>query len=257
MTGLAWTRGLLVSVRDRDEAVVAAAAGAAIIDVKEPDRGPLGRADPAVTAAILSAVAGRAPVTLAGGELAAGVEAILGHVADVLERLPAEAAPPVAVKAGPAGIAPRSWRDSFARLRAGLPAGIEPVAVAYADSQAAAAPPPEVILEQAVEAGITTMLIDTFDKRGPGLFAVATAERLRSWIAGAAAGGVSIALAGRLSAADVGAGFDLGAAVCGVRTAACQGGRQGRVSAHLVRGLATLVRRARPHGGPAESLRSS
>jgi (5-formylfuran-3-yl)methyl phosphate synthase len=255
MIGTVWSRGLLVSVRNADEAVVAAAAAAAIIDVKEPDRGPLGRADPAVTAAILAAVAGRAPVTLAAGELAAGVDAIIRHVADVLERLPDEAARPVAVKAGPAGVATGSWRDSFARLSAGLPTGIEPVAVAYADSQSAAAPPPEVILEQAVEAGVTTVLVDTFDKRGPGLFSLATADRLRSWIAQAAVGGVSLALAGRLSAADVGAGFDLGAAVCGVRTAACRGGRQGRVSAQLVRGLATLGSRARPHGGAAESLR--
>jgi len=181
--------------------------------------------------------------------------AILAHVGDVLERLPEQVARPVAVKAGPAGLTTRSWRAAVAQFAVGLPAGIEPVAVAYADSGPAAAPPPEVILEQAVEAGMGTVLIDTFDKQGPGLFAVATAERLRSWIARAAASGVFLALAGRLSAADVQAGFELGASVCGVRTAACRGGREGRVSAPLVRSLVTLLPSVQPHWGAAESLR--
>ena len=39
--------GLLVSVRSADEARTALAGGATVIDVKEPERGPLGRADPA------------------------------------------------------------------------------------------------------------------------------------------------------------------------------------------------------------------
>ena len=49
--------GLLVSVRSVAEAQEAVAGGAAIIDVKEPSRGPLGRADAGVTAAIAEAVA--------------------------------------------------------------------------------------------------------------------------------------------------------------------------------------------------------
>ena len=64
--------GLLVSVRSVAEAQEAVAGGAAIIDVKEPSRGPLGRADADVTAAIAEAVAGRAQLTVACGELVAG-----------------------------------------------------------------------------------------------------------------------------------------------------------------------------------------
>ena len=42
---------LLVSVRDAAEAGNAVAGGAALIDVKEPARGALGRADDAIVAA--------------------------------------------------------------------------------------------------------------------------------------------------------------------------------------------------------------
>ena len=255
MTGGGWRRGLLVSVRDAGEAAVAAAAGAAIIDVKEPDRGPLGQADAATAAAILAAVADRTAVTLACDELANGADAIRAHLDDVLARLPVGAVGPVAVKAGPAGVAIGAWRDAFRRLADSLPAAVEPVAVAYADCGAAKAPPPEAILEAAIAAGASTVLVDTFDKRGPGLFAVVTPERIRAWIARSAAGGVALALAGRLSAAEVRAAGGLGAAICGVRTAACEGGRHGRISAALVRGLGTLWSGERPHRGAAETLR--
>ena len=60
---------LLVSVRSAAEAEAALAGGAAVIDVKEPARGALGRADDAVIADVVRAVAGRAPVSAALGEL--------------------------------------------------------------------------------------------------------------------------------------------------------------------------------------------
>lgn len=240
MSDAAWRRGLLVSVRDPREAAAAIAGGAAIIDVKEPSRGPLGRADAAVAAAVVGAVAGRAPVTLACGELATGVESILDHLADVLRLLPAGSAPPLGIKAGPAGLSLAAWRDAFARLARQLPRGIEPVAVAYADAVAAAGPAPMAVLAEAARLGATTMLIDTFDKQGPGLFEAAGRDTVADWIALAAERGVTLALAGRLTGEGVATGFALGAGICGVRTAACDGGRLGDVAAPLVRRLVTL-----------------
>src|SRR5437870_6982957 len=63
------TPGLLVSVRSASEAEAALAGGAHLIDVKEPGRGPLGRADDATIAAVVQRVAGRRPVSVALGEL--------------------------------------------------------------------------------------------------------------------------------------------------------------------------------------------
>src|SRR5262245_44632800 len=61
--------GLLVSVRSAEEAEAALAGSADLIDVKEPSRGSLGRADEATIAAVMRAVGGRRPVSAALGEL--------------------------------------------------------------------------------------------------------------------------------------------------------------------------------------------
>jgi len=244
MNDESWRQGLLVSVRSAAEAEVAVAAGAAIIDVKEPARGPLGCADATAAAAAIVAVAGRAAVTIAAGELAASAERIAGHAAEIVSRLPAGVAGPVAVKAGPAGLSIAAWRRNFAALGEALPADIEAVAVAYADWHVARAPRPEAILAAAVAAGGTTLLVDTFDKRGPGLFGVASAAELERWVATARAHGLSLAVAGRLSATEAAAARRAGADVVGVRSAACTGGRLGQIDGSRVRALGMLVPKA-------------
>ncbi len=60
---------LLVSVRSAAEAEAALAGGAHVIDVKEPSRGSLGRADDATIDEVVRVVAGRRPVSAALGEL--------------------------------------------------------------------------------------------------------------------------------------------------------------------------------------------
>jgi uncharacterized protein (UPF0264 family) len=65
--------GLLVSVRDADEARAAVTGGAAIVDVKEPARGPLGRADADAWRAVRAAVPAAIPVSVALGELGDGL----------------------------------------------------------------------------------------------------------------------------------------------------------------------------------------
>ena len=251
MSRFAWPQGLLVSVRDAAEAVVAVSAGAAIVDVKEPRRGPLGRAPAGIVAAVAVAVDQGAPLTLACGELAAGHE-IPAHLADVMQLLPAGVRPPAAVKAGPAGLALTDWRRAFGRLRDGLPAGIQAVAVAYADWRRAAAPPPEALLAEAIEMGAAALLVDTFDKQGPGLFTTIPRAAVEAWIRTADVAGLPLAVAGRLAPADVAEAFALGARIVGVRSAACDGGRDGRIADARVRTLARLgtTEAARPRPQP-------
>jgi len=241
MNGDSWRRGLLVSVRSAAEAKVAVAAGAAIIDIKEPSRGPLGCADAADAVAAITAVTGRSAVTIAAGELADAPPRIADHLAEIVARLPAGVPAPVAAKAGPAGLSIAGWRRDFAALKQALPAGVEAVAVAYVDWRVAQAPSPEAILSCAVAAGAATLLVDTFDKQGPGLFGVASAADLDRWVAQARADGVSLAVAGRLSAAEVVAVWRAGADVVGVRTAACVGGREGRIDGPRVRALGMML----------------
>ena len=60
---------LLVSVVDAGEARAAAAAGADIVDVKNPAEGSLGAPSPAVIAAVRAAVPAELPVSAAIGDM--------------------------------------------------------------------------------------------------------------------------------------------------------------------------------------------
>lgn len=260
MSPRAWWRpqnascSLLVSVRDAEEAREAVAGGASIIDVKEPGRGPLGRADAATAAGVAAAVRDAAPWTLAAGELAEGVDAILSHLDDVIARLPDGAARPAAVKVGLAGLgtAGPAWSAALERLVAGVAAGIDPVAVAYLDWERAAAPPPAEAIRHAARLGFRVVLFDTFDKQGPGAMDVPTVGHLPGWIAAARLAGLAVAVAGRIDAERVPVVLPLRPDILGFRSAACVGGRAGRISGKLVARLGTLCRPSaeEPDGRP-------
>ena len=229
--------GLLVSVRSVEEAAAARSGGAAIIDVKEPSRGPLGRADAEVAAAIALRVGPTAACTLACGELAEGWQAIASHVHRIHGLLAAARGRLSAVKAGPAGMDEAEWLTAFTALAGALPSGVELVAVAYADWQTAASPAPPRLIAAAAAVGAATLLIDTFDKQGPGLFGAAPVPEVASWLEAARSAGIRVALAGRLDARECGTALALGAVIVGVRTAACAGGRMGSVEERKVAAL--------------------
>jgi uncharacterized protein (UPF0264 family) len=85
------------------------------------------------------------------------------------------------------------------------------------------------------------VLVDTFDKSGPRLCQLATPLTLARWVGEAHDLGLTIALAGKLTAADLPIVRDAGADIAGVRGAACVTGRTGRVSADRVRELSQLA----------------
>lgn len=232
-------RGLLVSVRDADEAAVAVAGGAAIVDVKEPRRGPLGAVDAETAASVARVVGGRVPWTMACGELADveraaadGHGASLGPLAALVT---GRVSPPAAVKIGLASAAGTSWQRRLADVLAGLPAEVERVAVAYADWKRATAPPPEEVISSARQIGCGTLLIDTFDKAAPGLFGCCAADAPAAWVRSARKAGLRVAVAGRIALEQVPRAWALGPDVVAVRSAVCWGGREGTVRDALVR----------------------
>jgi uncharacterized protein (UPF0264 family) len=91
------------------------------------------------------------------------------------------------------------------------------------------------------------VLLDTADKSGPGLRALMTPAVLGRWVSEAHEAGLLVALAGRLTAEDLGFVQDADADIAGVRGAACEGGRTGRVSARRVAVLRRLCNP--PEGG--------
>jgi len=111
------------------------------------------------------------------------------------------------------------------------------VAVAYADAHRAASLVPGAVTRAAVKAGTAGVLIDTADKQGPGLRDLLSQRALAAWIADAHEAGLLVAVAGRLRVDDLTFVRDAGADIAGVRGAACEGGRTGRVTTERVHAL--------------------
>jgi dihydroneopterin aldolase len=113
------------------------------------------------------------------------------------------------------------------------------VLAAYADRQW------EDVIGAAATCGAQGVLLDTSDKMGPGLFRLLSEDTIGRWVETAHAAGLTAALAGRLTADDVPRAAALGADIAGIRGAACEGGRSGRVSAERVRTLASAIAQLR------------
>jgi len=251
-------RGLLVSVRDAAEAAAALEGGAAIIDVKEPRHGPLGAADPEAIAAVAQVVGSRRPWTMACGELGgdpddtagdpdrgqgtvhdrpldASVSAIRSRFEHMLSLLQNSAVPPAALKIGLAGAAGTDWQSRLRAVFASLPPGGDRVAVAYADWQRAGAPSPTDVIAAAAGLGCSVLLIDTFDKAAGGLFDCCPTGMPAAWVTAARAAGLQVAVAGRITPAEIPAAWALRPNVVALRSAVCFNGRDGAVQAGLVR----------------------
>lgn len=246
---------LLVSVRSAREAEAALAGGADVIDVKEPGRGPLGRADDAVLRAVLVAVAGRRPVSAALGELGELVED--GGVSS----LPAGLS---FVKWGLAGTVGLDWRRTFLTRVQQLarddvaPAGA--VVVAYADAERAAAPPVDDVVDFACRLAGGVLLLDTFDKspvsatgRRPTLLDWLSVDAVTALCQRCRAAGVRIALAGSLGAGEVRQLLPARPDWVAVRGAACAAGDRGQeIDADRVRELAGWVSGGRQSPGDCD-----
>ena len=231
--------GLLVSVRDADEARLAIEAGVDLVDVKEPLRGPLGAADRRTIRQIVAAVAGAAtagplPVSVALGEL--------GQI-DSSPALPAEPGVRYA-KIGLAGCARDSdWQQRLREALGRLPSQIGRVAVAYADWTAAGAPPPDEILAAAAGEGCAAALVDTYDKSAGSLLDHWSRGQIAGFIAGARQRGMLAVVGGGLTRDGIAEIVSLGPDYVAVRGAACRGSRSGTLDRQRMRRLVELIRR--------------
>ncbi len=251
------TMRLLVSVADADDAAAALAGGADVIDAKNPSAGALGAVSLEVLRQIHSAVARTRPVTAALGDASDEAEIELAARAFA-------AAGAMFVKIGFAGITDRSRVAALiGAATQGARAGSDArrplnhgtlehhdetglIAVAYADTRNTASLSPTALIEVAAEARATGVLLDTADKNAAGLRDLVVPGELATWVAKAHDLGLLVALAGKLTAEDLGFVRDAGADIAGVRGAACDSGRTGRVVKEKVRMLQSLVQRMEP-----------
>jgi (5-formylfuran-3-yl)methyl phosphate synthase len=228
---------LLVSVTNAAEAVDAVTGGADLIDAKDAAAGPLGPVTVDVLTQIHAQVARSRPVSAALGE--ATDEHSIHHAAASFARAGA-----AFVKVGFAeATRPEKVETLLQAAVSGARIGGElsdVIAVAYADVDRPDGGSAEALIEIAARAGAKGVLVDTADKDGPGLLALVSQDRLTRWVVRAHANGLLAALAGKLTARDLPLVAGMGADVAGVRGAACEGGRTGRVSIEKVRLLSAL-----------------
>jgi uncharacterized protein (UPF0264 family) len=225
---------LLVSVRSAAEAEAALEGGAALIDVKEPEHGPLGRADDATIAAVVRCVAGRRPVSAALGEL-------------LRQRRPYGGGGLSYMKWGLADSGGRDWRSDLAaavRCVERQAPGCRVVTVAYADWRRSGAPPVDEVAAFARQRPGSVLLLDTCAK-GPGrtLLDSLSAPELARVVGSCRAAGVRVALAGSLGPGQIRELLPLRPDWFAVRGAACGGSdRRETVSADRVRALVEVLR---------------
>lgn len=204
------------------------AGGADIIDAKDPANGALGAVSLDVFRAIDAIVAGASPVSAALGDAdhEAQVQSIVRDYA---------AAGASFVKIGFAGVsscARAATLITAARRGAGDRSGV--IAVAYADADRAGSLDPGSIIDAAARAGAAGVLLDTADKSGPGLRALMARDALSQWVAAAHGANLLVAVAGKLTIEDMAFVRDAGAEIAGVRGAACDGSRTGRILSERV-----------------------
>jgi uncharacterized protein (UPF0264 family) len=219
---------LLVSVRDVREAQAAVRGGAEIVDAKDPRRGALGPVTPRTLARIRAAVPCGIPVSAALG--------------DAVDDCPVPRGVAY-VKVGLRNVQDAEHAQVLANraVRRAAEAGAELVLVAYADATRAGSLPPLAVPAIAAVVGARGVLLDTAFKDRGSLFDLFDVAGVAQWLAAARAAGIFTALAGSLGEPGLRTALALGADIVGVRGAACDGGRMGRVSVARVAALSALV----------------
>lgn len=224
--------GLLVSVRNAEEAQAALDAAVDIVDVKEPSRGSLGRADFEAIADIRNRVAGRVPLSVALGELLDPDPWPHDFSFDGIRF----------AKLGLAGCAriadwPTQWRTELERL----PSHVVRVAVAYADWQTSATPAVEEILEHASRLQCQVLLIDTYDKQHGNLLAYFSLEELQQIVARCRRANLLAVLAGSLAGESLSRVQTVEPDLIAVRGAVCAGDRVAHIDPEKVHAVRAML----------------
>jgi (5-formylfuran-3-yl)methyl phosphate synthase len=204
---------LLVSVKDRAEAAMAVAAGADLIDAKDPARGALGGLPVAEVRAIHAAVAGRAPTSAVVGD---------EEDADILLQ-GARALADTGVSFVKLGLAGRmASAEAIRSLGERLPRRIAVVAVLFAD-----APPSKALVPVLAHCGFAGAMVDTQLKTGRRLPDLWSIEQMSEFVRTCRGEGLMCGLAGSLRIGDIALLAPLGPDYLGFRGGLCTGSDRG------------------------------
>jgi len=201
--------GWLASVTDADEALLVLAAGADIVDAKNPRAGALGALPLDTVRAIVNAVGGQAPVSATVGDF----PNMEPHaVARAVDMMGATGVDFVKIGLFPAP----ALQDCLAAL-APLCSQHRLVAVLFADRNPDIGP-----ADRLAEYGFAGIMLDTLDKTAGGLLQHQPVARLARFVDHARQRGLISGLAGSLRATDIPILAPLGADYLGFRGALCR-----------------------------------
>jgi uncharacterized protein (UPF0264 family) len=226
---------LLVSVRNAAEARLALEAGVDLIDIKEPSAGPLGGASLDVMEEILHLIGRRRRTSIACGELLDSAFEVARRLSKHFSGDRESGVGPDFVKVGLAGCrSVNGWRDELAQFMQLLPLRSASVAVIYADWREANAPPPAEIVGFSRTSACAAVLIDTFDKCGPGLLRLWSTAQVQAMIDQVQRLQMPIVVAGQLTLDDAMLLAALHPDYVGVRGAVCRRDRTGDIDQELL-----------------------
>jgi FolB domain-containing protein len=199
----------LASVTGAEEAAVAVAHGADIIDLKNPAKGALGALSEASVRTAVAAIAGKRPVSAVIGDLPMQPEAIVGAASAMAD---------AGVDFVKVGLFSEPGREACIRALHALARRTKIVGVMFADS----APDPALVSAMA-DAGFAGAMLDTARKGGRRLLDHIDVPALREFVAACRSHGMLAGLAGSLEMPDVPRLLLLQPDVLGFRTALCAG----------------------------------
>lgn len=235
---------LLISPKNEKEAMEAVAGGADIIDVKNPNEGPLGASFPWIIQRIRQATPANIEVSCTIGE----APNLPGSMA--LASLGAAATGVNYIKAGLNGL--ETAEDAVYLMRNITKAAkeynpaIKVVASGYADAARTCTVDPMLVPKIAYEAKADIAMLDTAVKDGKNLFTFLTKLQLKRFVDEAHGYGLKAALAGSLRKEELAEVYAVGADVAGVRGAACTLNDRvnGEITREKVHELVEIIKRA-------------
>lgn len=226
---------MLASVNGVEEAEIALAGGADIIDLKDPRAGALGAAATDVIRETIKAVAGRQPVSAVTGDLPMEPELI---------RAKAEEIAATGVDYVKIGFFPSDNAAACAEALAPLAARTKLIAVLFADLG-----PDLGLLPVLARHGFHGAMLDTANKNGRRLLDHMPPERLHGFVDQCRALGLKVGLAGSLEAPDVPRLLPMTPDFLGFRGALCdQSRRTSGIELEAVQQIRSLIPDERPAG---------
>lgn len=229
----------LASVTGPEEADLALAHGADIIDLKDPARGALGALAPEVVRATVKRIAGRRPTSVVTGDLPTEPGAVTAAATAMAE---------TGVDYVKVGLFPGPGRADCIRALALLARKTKLVGVMFADDGA-----DNALLPVMAEAGFAGAMLDTARKGAGRLLDHIGVAGLREFIGECRTRKLFAGLAGSLEAPDIPRLLLFEPDYLGFRGALCRDGRSGPIDADaigLIRGLIPLDPRSAAQRDP-------